>query len=74
MAVAQGIAEVRPSSGPSPFIAFGVIVPFCEAILCNSGFKALGGHAIFDTTIVIGTVISAAAGPNVDANEAKKLR
>jgi len=31
----------------------GALVPFCEAMLCNHGFKALGGHAVFDATIAI---------------------
>lgn len=31
----------------------GVIVPFCEGILCNKGFKDAGGHALFDLMIAI---------------------
>ena len=40
---AEGIASkgTKAPAAPSPFLFFGVIEPFCEAILCNVGFKAL---------------------------------
>jgi hypothetical protein len=71
--VAEGIASkgITAPPPPSPFIFFGVIEPFCEAVLCNMGVKSLGGHAIFDTTIVVGTVLSALRQP---AGLAKKFQ
>ena len=73
VAAAQEIAGSKRAKpvGPSPFIAFGVVMPFCEAILCSTGFKALGGHAIFDTTIVVGTVLSAVASTPVADDDAR---
>jgi|EP01047_Picozoa_sp_COSAG01_P057272 hypothetical protein len=59
-----------PSPAPSIFIFFGAVLPFCEAILCDHGIKALGGHALFDTTIVLGTVATAMSSPS--ATEVKK--
>ena len=47
----------------------GCVVPFAEAALCNSGFKALGGHAIYDATIALATlldVMSASSGSEVE--------
>ena len=43
----------RSRRAPPPSSSSGVIEPFGEAIMCNKGFKSLGGHAIFDNKIVI---------------------
>ncbi len=58
---AEGISSksTRLPPSPSPFLIFGVIEPFMEATLCNVGFKDLGGHAIFDATIVCANVLGA---------------
>ena len=71
--VTQGVKPPPPSAG-SMFIMFGVLVPFCEAILCNQGFKSLGGHAIFDTTIVAGSVLTAAFSPSMTRGDVDKKR
>ena len=65
----------KPSapSGAQPFLFFGVIEPFCEAILCNKGFKSLGGHAIFDTIIVLSNLSMALASPQAVGSADKKL-
>jgi hypothetical protein len=57
----EGISSegTRPPPSPSLFLMFGVIEPFVEATLCNVGFKDLGGHAIFDATIVCANVLGA---------------
>lgn len=39
----------------------GAVFPFCEAILCNRGVKALGGHAIFDASIAAVALVSVAS-------------
>ena len=74
VAVAEGVTKKKKPSVPSPFLFFGVVEPFCEAILCNQGFKSLGGHAVFDTTIVLGSIVSAIASPQTVASADKKLR
>lgn len=66
-AVATGVAAIegmasrgtKPPPSPSPFLFFGVIEPFIEATLCNVGFKGMGGHAVFDATIVCANVMGA---------------
>ena len=52
----------------------GAIVPFCEAIMCNRGFKDFGGHALFDLTIAVATTINVAtdAGPSESQVKEKK--
>lgn len=40
------------------FFLGGVVVPFFEAIMCNRGFKDLGGHAIFDLVIALGLLVT----------------
>jgi hypothetical protein len=51
-------------------ITAGAIVPFFEGILCNSGVKLLGGHAIFDFAVGLGTVLLVASDP-MDAEKSK---
>ena len=70
----QGVTQRKKPPAPSPFLFFGVIEPFCEAILCNKGFKSLGGHAIFDTTIVLNSIMMALASPQAAGSADKKLR
>ena len=62
---AEGVASkgTRPPPPPSPFLLFGVVEPFIEATLCNVGFKDLGGHAIFDATIVCANILGALREP-----------
>jgi len=74
VAIAQGVTQRKKPPAPSPFLFFGVIEPFCEAILCNKGFKSLGGHAIFDTTIVLNSIMMALASPQAAGSADKKLR
>jgi hypothetical protein len=73
---AEGISSKgrRPPPSPSPFLLFGVVEPFIEATMCNAGFKELGGHAIFDATIVFANVLGALREPPVSgvATIAKK--
>jgi hypothetical protein len=62
----EGIASkagTKPPPSPSPFLFFGVIEPFIEATLCNVGFKGMGGHAVFDATIVCANVLGALREP-----------
>ena len=51
------------SSWPAVLMLFWAsgVFPFCEAALCNSGVKALGGHAIFDSSMAAVALISIAA-------------
>ena len=45
-------------SPPSKFLLLAVVSPFGEALLCNRGYKAIGGHAIYDATIAAGVVLA----------------
>lgn len=49
-------------SWPATIMLFwaGGVFPFLEAAACNSGVKALGGHAIFDTSIAAIALITMA--------------
>ena len=52
----------KPPPSPSPFILLAAVSPFGEAILCNQGYKAIGGHAIYDTAIAIGVLATEFSG------------
>ena len=58
--VAVNVPGMATSSAGTVAFLGGVLVPFAEACLCNSGFKALGGHAIYDFSIAAATLIAAA--------------
>lgn len=49
----------------------GAVFPFCEAMLCNRGVKALGGHAIFDAFLAAVTLISVASADDRSATKSK---
>jgi hypothetical protein len=60
VAITEGTkAKPPPKRRPSIFILAGVFIPFCEACLCSSGFKAMGGHVIFDGAIALGSIADA---------------
>ena len=45
-----------------PLLIFAsTLAPFCEGILCNRGYKALGGHMIFDALVAFGIIAHARA-------------
>jgi hypothetical protein len=54
-----------------------IIAPFGEALLCNRGYKAIGGHAIYDASIAIGVLITelsaASDQPTSQASVQKKV-
>ena len=67
-AVSGGVQEangLKRNKSMIPMLAFlaGAIVPFAEGILCNSGFKDMGGHAIFDFVIGFGVLLQVATDP-----------
>ena len=47
---------------PSKFILLAVVSPFGEALFCNRGYKAIGGHAIYDAAIAAGVVLAEFSG------------
>mmetsp|Transcript_35351 Transcript_35351/g.92458 ORF Transcript_35351/g.92458 Transcript_35351/m.92458 type:complete len:268 (+) Transcript_35351:133-936(+) len=65
-AIVGTVAAVEGARGEPPISVFvalfffaGAVVPFGEATLCNTGWKDLGGHAIFDGVIAAGVVAQA---------------
>jgi hypothetical protein len=70
--------EKRDSYGASwpavlTLLLGGAIFPFCEAMLCNRGVKALGGHAIFDASIAVVALVSVASADDRSAAKGKRI-
>lgn len=73
-AIATAVGVTSPSRQKQPMAATllilaGTIVPFLEGILCNRGFKAAGGHALFDLTVALAALAGAVNFPNRGASK-----
>lgn len=44
----------------------GTVFPFFEGVMCNRGVKAMGGHAIFDAIVALGTLVAVVTSDEID--------
>lgn len=66
-------AQVTFTLPATVIFVLAALVPYAEGILCNKGFKDLGGHAIFDASIALATLVHAVTvKPPSDAAKTSK--